>query len=100
MFKYLIPFPGVLIISLGCILIGLIQYTVHQSTIVYKGPCHFVSWVSDEERITMKVKFDNDKEGITADTKALVLIDKNKTLIGELDLSGNITFSKENKNGS
>lgn len=88
MSKWIMPFPAVVIALFVIAFIFFVQFDVHQDYKMYKGPCSFVEWSTDSVRLKMKVKFDNGKEGTTSDKKAYLLLEKGRTMIGELKISG------------
>jgi hypothetical protein len=90
MSKWIIPLPSVVISLFAVVFIFMIQFAVHQDYKIYQGPCSFVEWSTDRGSLKMKVKFDNGKEGETSDKKAYLLLEKSRTMIGELKISGDV----------
>ena len=84
------PHYAVIIAIFVIAFIFMIQFAVHQDYKIYEGPCSFIEWSTDSVRLKMKVKFDNGKEGETSDKKAYLLLEKGKTMIGELKISGDV----------
>lgn len=88
--KWIMPLPAVVIAIFAIAFIFGIQFAVHQDYKIYEGSVSFVEWSTDSIRLKMKVKFDNGKEGETSDKKAYLLLEKGKTMIGELKISGDV----------